>query len=67
MIFYMSGNVRHINKGKRSRISNLQKGRIEAAEAKRAKLLEVLNPITPESTVQLEPQLMCMSCSSKDS
>jgi hypothetical protein len=59
----MSGRLTTLYSKKRRRKVKCIQALEEARTAKKAKLSDVL---IPESTVQLEPQLMCMSCSSKD-
>ncbi len=59
----MSGRVSTIISKRRNKKMKQLEYATAARASKKAKLSDVL---FPESTVLLEPQLMCMSCSSKD-
>ena len=61
----MSGKLKGKNHGRRSRIKMLQQNLAASREAKKAKLSQDVIPCTPETTVHLEPQLFCATCSSQ--
>jgi hypothetical protein len=61
----MSGRLKTHNSNKRSRKLKCIQALEEARTAKKAKLSQDVIPCTPETTVHLEPQLFCATCSSQ--